>query len=349
MDVIWLNENPLIHYSYPWSFRRAVNSRLVSIQAKLRTRKVRGYPRHLIVDLINVCGLKCPICPNGRCEIPRKPAQMTRELFRHIMEKLGPYLYTLTLTNWGEPLRHPRLLELLAIARKYPCYIGFSSNLQHLPDALMDGLLHSGVDEIGVSIDGATAETYRRYRVGGDFDQALRNMERLIQRRTALGLKQPKIRWQVLLNRYTEVETDAVIERGRAIGVDSVMFVPIFIDISRMFTHSPKERMSRDGEWLPSDPNLSIYDETTGRLKGNPRFCSKLWDSMVIHPDGAISPCCAVIDPKDDFGRFPETGRFFSIWNNTAYQNARRRMAGRLSEPGTTVCEHCLRHGVMIY
>lgn len=349
MDIIWLNENPVIKYSYPKSLKRWLNSRVVSLQTKLRTRRVLGYPRHLIVDLINVCGLKCPICPNGRCEIPRKPAQMTPDLFRRIMRVMGPYLYTLTLTNWGEPLRHPRLPELLAIARKYPCYIGFSSNLQHLTDDLLDDLIQSGIDEIGVSIDGATAETYSRYRVGGDFDTAVQNMQRLIDRRNALGRQRPKIRWQVLLNKYTELETDAIIRRGRDIGVDSVMFVPIFVDISRMFTHSPAERLARDGDWLPENAQLSIYDYETGRLKGNPTFCSKLWDSMVIHPDGAVSPCCAVIDPKDDFGRFPEDNRLLRVWNNPAYRNARGRMARRIKTPGDTVCEHCLRYGVLIY
>jgi len=347
VEIIWLNENPEIRYRYRPSLRRAVNSRLVSLQAKLKTRTVRGYPRHLIVDLINVCGLKCPICPNGRCEIPRKPSQMTRERFQRIMKTLGPYLYTLTLTNWGEPLRHPHLLDLLATARNYPCYIGFSTNLQHLPDALLDGIIRSGIDEIGVSIDGATAETYETYRVGGDFQRALTNLERLITHRNALGRDRPKIRWQVLLNQYTEHETDGMIRRAESIGVDSIMFVPIFIDISRMFTHSPEDRMDRDGHWLPENPDYRLY-EADGRLKGRPTFCSKLWDSMVIHPDGAVSPCCAVIDPRDDFGRFPEDGRILKVWNNATYRNARGRMAGRISEPGDTVCEHCLRHGVMI-
>ncbi|MCD4653487.1 SPASM domain-containing protein [bacterium] len=349
MDVIWLNENPTINYPQRYNFRRAVNNRLISLQRRVKTQQVFGYPRHLIVDLINVCGLRCPICPSGRCEIPRKPAQMTVTLFTEIMKILGPYLYTLTLTNWGEPLLHPNLLNLLSVARKYPCYIGFSSNMQHLSDEIRDGLILSGVDEIGVSIDGATEETYRKYRVGGDFDLALTNLRSLVNRRDELNSKTPKIRWQVLLNHYTENETDEVIALARDVGVDSVMFVPILIDISRMFTHSPMERMERDSKWLPENPEWSIYDLETGRLKGDSGFCSKLWDSMVIHPDGAISPCCAVIDPKDDFGHFPGDGRFHRVWNNSAYKNARKRMSGRDKSPGKTVCEHCLKHGVMIY
>ncbi|MBN1878761.1 SPASM domain-containing protein [bacterium] len=348
MDVIWLNRNPSIRYTYRPSIRRAVNNVLVGLQARLRTRRVVGYPRHLIVDLVNVCGLACPICPNGRGEIPRQPGIMMPSLFASIMKTMGPYLYTLTLTNWGEPLRHPQLLDLLAIARSYPCYIGFSSNLQHLPDSLLDGLIRSGIDEIGISIDGATAATYNHYRIGGDFNTALTNLKRLVTRRRELGSITPKIRWQVLLNRYTEPETGAVEALAREIGVDSVMFIPIFIDISRMFTHTPAERLARDRHWLPRDPDMSFYDTDTGRLKGDPRFCNKIWDTMVIHPDGAVSPCCAVIDPADDFGRLTEGTDFNSIWNGPSYRMARSRMAGRRSDEGHIVCDHCLQNGVLI-
>jgi MoaA/NifB/PqqE/SkfB family radical SAM enzyme len=327
---------------------RAINNVLVGLQARLKTRRVIGYPRHLIIDPVNTCGLQCPICPNGRRETPREPGVMTRSLFSKIMRTCGPYLYTLTLTNWGEPLRHPGILELLSIARKYPCYIGFSSNLQYLPSQLADGLIQSGIDEIGVSIDGATAEVYNRYRIGGDFETAMNNLRLLVSRRRRLGAAKPKIRWQVLLHRHTEKETDAIIDRAHDIGVDSVVFVPILVDISRMFTHTPEERLSRDSDWLPENPELSGYDYETGRLKGDPRFCSKLWDTMVIHPDGAVSPCCAVINPEDDFGAITEKGGFWKTWNGRRYRTARARMARKPAEPGNLVCDQCLRHGILI-
>jgi radical SAM protein with 4Fe4S-binding SPASM domain len=348
VDVIWLNENPTIEYQYRLSWRRSINSILVGLQAKLKTHRIIGYPRHLIVDLVNTCGLKCPICPNGRGEIQRESGVISNELFTYIMKTLGNYLFTLTLTNWGEPLRHPNILGLLAIARKYPCYIGFSSNFQHLSPALADGLVQSGLDEIGVSVDGATASVYNKYRVGGSFDKAMNNLRLLVERRRYLNASSPKIRWQVLLNRHTENETDAIIHLAEKTGVDSVVFVPILIDISRMFTHTPEERLKRDADWLPENPEFVIYDKS-GRLKGNPRFCSKLWDTMVVHPDGAVSPCCAVIDPANDFGRLTVNGSFYKTWNSPSYKAARRRMSGCKDCLPETVCENCARYGVMIY
>lgn len=349
VEIVWLNENPNLEYVTRRSLKRWINSKVVTLQQRLKTQRVYGYPRHLIVDVVNQCGLKCPICPNGCGEIPRKTSRMHPELFSDIIDTLGPWLYTLTLTNWGEPLSHPQLPELLKIARRSPAYIGFSTNLQYLPDTLMDQIIQSGVDEIGISIDGSNSETYKKYRIGGDFDTAIKNMKRLVNRRAELKCTSPKIRWQVLLNRYTETQTESVIEMAESIGVDSVIFVPIYLDISGMFTRSPMERMERQGDWLPDNPAYRNYDVSTGRLKGDPRFCSKLWDSMVIHPDGAISPCCAVIDPQDDFAQFSRKSSFLSIWNNDKYQQARKRISGRCGSSGTTVCEHCIEKGILIY
>jgi radical SAM protein with 4Fe4S-binding SPASM domain len=330
------------------SLRRKLNSILMGLQIRARSSVVRSYPRHMVLDLINICGLNCPICPQGQGKIKRAPASIDLDYFSALMEKFGPFLYTLTLTNWGEPFLYPRLAEALRIARKYPIYIGFSTNLQKLPSDI-DGILLSGIDEIGCSIDGASAAAYAKYRIGGDFSRAIDAMKLLVEKRNALGLKIPKIRWQVLLNRYTEPETDSVISAAEMAGVDSVVFLPIYVDIANMFTQSPQKRFENDRDWLPADENLSWYDYSSGRLKNPPKICTRLWDTLVIHPDGAISPCCAVIDPKDDFGKLKNVNDFWEVWNGPRFRSARnllKRKPRKLDEK--VVCSKCVEEGILI-
>ncbi|MBN1354809.1 radical SAM protein [bacterium] len=349
MEIFWLNKDPNIPLIRGRSLHRKINAALVHIQARMKTNLVWGYPRHLMIDLVNTCGLKCPICAQGRGEIPRKPAKIEESLFKSIIDRLGPYLVTLTLTNWGEPLHHPQAIAFIRYARRHKSmYIGFSTNLQMLPPDL-DALLQSGIDEIGCSIDGATENTYRKYRIGGDFNRAMNNMKRLVNRKRELNLNAPRIRWQVLLNRYTENELTDIQHMAGEIGVDSVVFVPIYVDIARMFTASAMERFERDREWLPRDEGLSWYNYHTGTFKKPPAVCGKLWDSMVIHPDGSVSPCCAVIDPKDDFGIWRNGRDFWKIWNGDNYRAARRLMAGNDSDIDGIVCRRCVQNGVVIY
>jgi MoaA/NifB/PqqE/SkfB family radical SAM enzyme len=349
MDIFWLNQNPVIDLKRGSSLRRRLNSLLLSLQMSMKTGRVYAYPRHLILDLYNGCQLKCPICPQGSGKINRKPLFIEANLFKNIINALGPYLYTLTLTNWGEPLRHPETVSLIRFARKFPVYIGFSSHLQHLPEGIIDDLLTSGIDEIGCSIDGATAETYSQYRVGGDYESAMANMIKLVSRKRELGLANPKIRWQILITRHTEKEIDQIIEKARDIGVDSLVFLPIYVDIAGMFTRSQHERFKRDREWLPENEELSWYDYSNGNFKKAPVFCQKLWDSLVVHPDGTISPCCAVIDPHDDFGSFFDRRSFWKVWNNENFISARKIITGKSGGRVRVVCAHCRNKGIVIY
>ncbi len=350
MDVYWLNKKADLRLQRGSGIRRRINALLTGAAHRLRTSWVPGFPRHLILDVFSSCGLHCPICPQGRQEIPRKPSVLDPDLFRTILDCFGPYLYTLTLTNWGEPLRYPHLVELVEYARKWSVYIGFSTNLQTFSRDRIERLLETDIDEIGCSIDGATEPTYQKYRVGGSFSNAIDRMTYLVRRRNELGRRTPKIRWQVLLNCHTEKEIDLIIETGRSIGVDSIVFVPIYVDIAGLFVRTPRERFDRDRDWLPLDSGMSWYNYETGLLKHSPAICDKLWDTMVIHPDGAVSPCCGVIDPQHDFGRItPGRLNGLSLFNNTSYRTARRMIrSGRRLDSGL-VCSHCVTHGVLIY
>ena len=350
MRVYWLNAGDKIILKNGRSIRRKINSLGLSIQKKLKVSKIIGFPRHAILDLINVCGLNCPMCPEGRHQILRKKSRMSFELFKSIIDEIGPYLYTLTLTNWGEPLLHPELLKFLEYARKFPPYIGFSSNLQHMKHSFADRLLVSGINEIGCSIDGVTQGTYQQFRTGGDLRIALKNMIYLVERKHQLGLREPKIRWQVLLNRYTEKQTTSIIRAAQNIGLDSLVFIPIYVDLGRMFNTSPEERFHADKEWLPEDEKLSIYNYQTGNLKRKSTICSQLWDSIVIQPDGAISPCCAIINPDDDFGSIASDHSIRKAWNGKKYLDARKlfRSESGMDESTSLVCEHCRNNGLLI-
>ena len=349
MEIYRLNQFDEIPINKKLTFKKALNSKLVDCFLKFQFQRVWAYPRHLIIDLINECGLKCPMCPKGRGEITRKTASVNVRFFQQLLDKLGPFLFSLSLTNWGEPFRHPRVLELIRYARRYPISIGFSSNLQNLPEEWIDDLILTDIDVIGCSVDGATADTYGKTRVGGDFSTAFGNMKRLVERKRILQVDKPKIRWQVLLNRNTEPELDLIIKTAEEIGVDSLVFIPVYVDITHMFSQSPMERLKRDKAWIPADEALSWYDYNNGSFKRQLLHCTKLWDSMVVHPDGSVSPCCAVIDECHDFGRLRSVDDFWKVWNGARYRAARRIMSGKETEDDQIVCSHCRKHGIQIY
>ena len=64
------------------------------------------------VEITNICNLRCSFCPGTR----RPGTFLSPADFRRVVEKLRPHVTYLYLHVMGEPLLHPRLEELLAIA-----------------------------------------------------------------------------------------------------------------------------------------------------------------------------------------------------------------------------------------
>lgn len=64
------------------------------------------------IEITNCCNLRCSFCPGTR----RAPRTMSCEEFTHVVDALGARVEYLYLHVMGEPLSHPQLAALLAIA-----------------------------------------------------------------------------------------------------------------------------------------------------------------------------------------------------------------------------------------
>ena len=71
--------------------------------------------RKIYVEISNLCNLSCAFCPGTK----RSPGRMTPEDFAKLLPKLRPYTDFLYFHIMGEPLCHPRLAELLELARDF--------------------------------------------------------------------------------------------------------------------------------------------------------------------------------------------------------------------------------------
>ena len=160
------------------------------------------------------------------------------------MDELGPYLIHLDFCNWGEPFLNPELSKLIKYAKGYNVDTKVDSNLNILDEKCAEDIILSGLDKIIVSIDGASAETYSKYRVGGDFNTAINNLKLLIRKKKELARTNPYICWQFLVFRHNEHEIEQVKKLGQDLGVDNVSITRAFIG---------------NKDWLPLNEEFSHY------------------------------------------------------------------------------------------
>jgi len=69
--------------------------------------------------------------------------------------------------------------------------------------------------------------------------------------------------------------------------------------------------------------------------------CFYLFRSIIINPEGAVSPCCGLFDEQHDFGNLMSDG-LGGLWNNERYRSARASFARRTDvDLPPTVCTTC--------
>ncbi|MBI3399370.1 MAG: SPASM domain-containing protein [Deltaproteobacteria bacterium] len=314
------------------TFGKLVNVMKVEWALLRRKEMVRGYPYEIIVDLTNICQLKCPLCATGAGLSAKKKGYMQFETFRKIIDELGPYALHIYLHNWGESLFHKEIIRFIQYAKTYKVAISVSTNLSFpLTREEADAFITSGLDTMVLSIDGASKETYMRYRVGGNFDLALHNAKLLVETKKKLRNKKPFLEWQFLKMKHNIHEIDKAKAMAQEIGVDSISFGTVVLPFG-----------VNDGnlaeKWLPADElkKRMRYDIQDGDIG---KRCWWLWRAVIFNWDGTVSPCCYVEGEMAVFGNILDTD-FKNIWNNKDYISARSLFANKKPEKNV-ICREC--------
>ena len=109
------------------------------------------------------------------------------------------------------------------IKRRFPhIYLYTSTNGLALTEERAKRLVHSGIDEVTFSVDGATPTSYAKYRQRGNFDTAIRNLRAMTEEKRRAGLDLPYINWRYILFRWNDSPEEMSRARYLAddIGVD---------------------------------------------------------------------------------------------------------------------------------
>ena len=291
-------------------------------------------PRTVTIDPLARCNLACPLCPTGRGHRASSgKGILSLALYCKILDQL-PRLRTLRLYNWGEPLIHPQIDEMIAIAARRGITVHAHSHLSlKKDDAFFERLIDAGLAALWVSLDGASEGSYARYRVGGDFGLALANLERLAGIKRRLGSKTPRIVWKFIVHRHNAHEVDAARRMAREIGVDFIR-TPIGLADDLVDYTIGESIEERRREWLPDAPAArapAYRTDDVARVPIHEGRCTQLFESPVISPAGDVMPCGYATHPGNSFGNLERTS-FDEIWGNAAYRYSRSLFVRPLSQ-----------------
>jgi hypothetical protein len=151
----------------------------------VRSLDVLPLPTRLYVECTAACNISCfqACCaPETGITRTRQAGMLDFDLFRRVVDEAAPTLVRIDFFNYGETFLHKRAVEMCEYVKaRYPhVYLYTSTNGLAFTEASVRRLVQSGIDEVTFSIDGATADSYVRYRQRGDFGKAIAMMRHAV-------------------------------------------------------------------------------------------------------------------------------------------------------------------------
>lgn len=302
--------------------RKIGNLFLNVLELRLKITRPRSLPPYIKIEPTPLCQLACPGCAHGTSDLKKQLTNrmhLTLSDLKDIIDPLGSTLFGVSLSLRGEPMLGKDLLPIIEYIHSRNIAVSFPTNLSlNLREDQIMRLVRSGVDTIFVSLDGASEETYRKYRVGGNFDLVLRNVRAIAEAKQRLGCQRPRMVWKFVVLEHNKHETDIVRDSYRNLGFDAYEFVQDY--------HSETVKVAR------RELNAKLRKKKTG--------CYWAWHTMVVRADGRVSPCClgheqfALGNTKNNDIR--------AIWRGDAYSRLRRGFKTMRAPDLHSVCASCL-------
>ncbi|HEX5643421.1 MAG TPA: radical SAM protein [Thermoleophilia bacterium] len=138
-------------------------------------------PRKVYVEPTNACNLDCRTCVRHSWDEPE--GFMEWATFAAVVDGLAPAPASeaggVAFMGLGEPLLHPRFLDMVRKVKESGLRAEVTTNALLLDDEMAAGLLQAGLDQLVVSIDGASAEAFGRVRSGASLERVVENVRRL--------------------------------------------------------------------------------------------------------------------------------------------------------------------------
>lgn len=256
---------------------------------------------------------------------------LREELFSKIILQVKRHVHSLTFYFQGEPYLHPDFLKMVSFAATHGIYTITSTNAHYLDETRARATVESGLEELIVSVDGSTQESYSQYRVGGQLEKVIEGTKQVLRAKQQLNRRYPHVVWQFVVFKHNQNQIAEIKSLAKEIGVNELR-----IKTAQVYD------FEQAGEWIPDIAEYSRYRKDQDgiyRIKNKLlNQCWRMWQGCVITWDGKIVPCCFDKDAKHKLGDL-QSQSFKGIWFSPEYQAFRKSILKGRSK--IDICTNC--------
>jgi MoaA/NifB/PqqE/SkfB family radical SAM enzyme len=195
--------------------------------------QLESLPRSLYVDINLKCNLSCPMCHRNHPQYENYSwPTMDFGLFKDVAAMLFPTAYRIMLTGGGESLVHKQIDKILKLCLHYEVFTTIVTNGTTMTRKRAALLAAAGV-YMGISIDGATRETFEALRYPARWDRLMKSLDLITDARREVGNESFFPHFQVVVQKANLAELPAFIDMAERYGFELVKY-------SKIYPHFPE-------------------------------------------------------------------------------------------------------------
>ena len=317
---------------------------------KSRKGEVLNYlPIKLDVENVSRCNYRCVMCQVSDWHKMQRADDMSFADFKAMIDSQHG-LVEIKIQGMGEPtLAKDTLYKMIRYVRSKHIWVRAITNasLLHINDNFKK-LIDADTNEVQISIDGATKQTFEDIRRGGKFEQVVENCTLINTYVAQLGRTSPTKMW-VTVQKDNFHELHDLVELAHEMGFNNLVFSLELQDWGQDKWNATNTELSA-GHHMTSELAQSLIDDgkkfglkiafwksvskySASRVE---TLCPWPFQRAYVSSDMRIVPCCMIGNPEvSDLGDARILG---SEWNGEMYRNFRRaHLEGNLPE----ICGRC--------
>jgi len=315
---------------------------------------VERLPEELYLEVTNRCNLKCRTCPQY-FGMPEPTADLTMDRFYAVVEQL-PHLRRVVLHGIGEPLLNRHLPEMIRHLKRRGAYVLFNTNGLLLRGKWPANLVASGLDELRVSIDSATPETYKLVRGADGFGRILANLRLVNAAKRAAGAETPKVSLWMTGLRSNLHELGGLVQTAADAGIREV-YLQRLVFSDRGLARASESiygqaddadvRAVAEATALAADLGITLRgsgevqpkDQIAGQDGPNAprRACMRPWKLTYVTANGQVLPCCVAPFTNAPYSSIVlgnlNIQTIEEAWNGSRYQRWRQSLLSEADPP----------------
>lgn len=281
------------------------------------------FPHHVHIEPTNACNLRCIHCVQE--SMTRPPCFLEWDVYTKVIDETGPAQTQITLDVQGEPMLHPRILDMVAYAKEAGCNVSLLTNATLLDNDKSSRLIEAGLDRIVFSFDAVEKELYEKIRQRARFEPTLANLLNFL--RLNYMADSPVFVCVSIIKQQATLEHLADYKAY----FDELPVNTVFV--------SPLLNMS-GGSKAADEVVLPPVSEKYGN---DSPVCRVPWENITVNADGSV--CCCPLDYNVVWpAGWAKKSSLHEIWSGEAYRQFRRAHLNRdfqEVEKNGVLCSSC--------